>query len=107
MAPLLFPYDFGSSDSRAQHWLLIDRHAHQAHAATVADAQPFLERQHPPRPPLTAAQLQSLGREIKRLARQLPDDARLRAIEAFAQKQHRQVERLIRFLDRLPLPPRP
>lgn len=103
VAPLIFECDFGSSDSEPRHWLVIDRQVRQAHVAAVANARAFLTAQHPRRPSLTEEQVRSLGEEIHRLARQLPDDARLRAIDAFARKQHRQVERLIQFLDRLPL----
>jgi hypothetical protein len=106
VAPLIFRYDFGSSDCEAMHWLIVDRHRSQAYAATVADARTFLGGQHPHRPPLTEEQSRSLEQEISRLAQQLPDEARLRAIDAFAQKQRRHVEHLVRFLDRLPLPRR-
>lgn len=106
VAPLVFRYDFGSSDSEAMHWLVIDRQISQAYVSTVADARAFLDGQHPHRPPPTEEQLRSLGQEISRLAQQLPDEARLLAIEVFAHKQRRQVERLVRFLDRLPFPSR-
>lgn len=102
VAPIVSRYDFGSSDSEAAHWLVIDRRASRAFGAPISAARAFLDADRLDSPALNEEQLHSVGQEIARLAQQLPDEARRQAIDAFARKQRHQVERLVRFLDRLP-----
>jgi hypothetical protein len=47
VSPLLTQYDLGSSDTEAQHSLILDRHERKLYVASIKDAQTFLAQQWP------------------------------------------------------------
>lgn len=105
VAPLLEPFDLGSSDREAVHMLLIDREASRCSVASVAEARAFLERQHPPAPVLSPQQQAAFLMELDRLLdewRERPLDHEALARE-IAEQQGR-VGRMMTFLDRCPSP---
>jgi hypothetical protein len=67
VAPLLAPFDLGSSEEDGTHMLLIDRGANRASVAPVTEARAFLEAQHPPAPDLTPEEQERFNRELERL----------------------------------------
>jgi hypothetical protein len=67
VAPLLAPFDLGSSEDDAVHMLLIDRERNVATVAPVNEARTFLAEQHPPAPELTPEQQADFEQEMERL----------------------------------------
>jgi hypothetical protein len=47
VAPLLAPYDFGSSDGEAHHWLLLDRESRACQVGTPEAVYAFLRTHNP------------------------------------------------------------
>ena len=105
VAPLLEPFDLGSSEEGALHMLLIDRSANRASIAPVAEARTFLEAQHPPAPELTPEQQEAFNRELERLMkewRQRPIDRE--AVAREMAEQRGRIGRMMSFLDMCPEP---
>jgi hypothetical protein len=50
MAIHLYPYDFGSSDNEAKHWLLIDRETNEIYVGTPKEVCRLLAQQIPEHP---------------------------------------------------------
>jgi hypothetical protein len=106
VAPLLEPFDLGSSEEDGVHMLLIDRTANRASIAPVAEARTFLEAQHPPAPELTPEQQEAFNRELERLlaewrARPIDHEAIAREMA----EQRGRVGRMMSWLDMAPVPP--
>jgi hypothetical protein len=53
ITPYLEPYELGSSDEPAQHWLLLDRQERVLYVGTVNDAASFLAQHAPSAPAIT------------------------------------------------------
>ena len=107
VAPLLEPFDLGSSESDAVHILVIDGVANRAFVAPVSEARTFLERQHPPAPALSPDQQAAFNLELGRLLeewRERPIDREALARE-MAEQQER-VARMVSLLDMCPPPSR-
>jgi hypothetical protein len=106
VAPLLAPFDLGSSEEDGTHMLLIDRQTNQASIVPVAEARDFLTRQHPPAPELTLEQQEAFQKELERLLaewRQRPVD--LEAVARQMAEQRARVGRMMSWLDMAPVPP--
>lgn len=107
VAPLLAGWQFGNSDQDAEYALVIDREQNRASVATVREAGPFLEDQHPPPPELTPEQQAVFREEVDRLLaewREQPLDAA--AVTRAMREQHARVGRMVSFLDLCPVPAR-
>src|SRR5262249_20087343 len=73
VAPHLRASDLGSSDGRAEHWLLIDRRAGTVAVAPVAEAIRLLRGQWPAGDaPLTPAQVEAAADLLRRALAELP-----------------------------------
>ena len=104
VAPLLNPFDLGSSEEDATHMLIIDRERNLARIAPVAEARAFLESQHPPAPILTPEQQAAFDRELTRLLaewREKPVEHE--AIAREMQEQRGRVARMVAWLDMCPV----
>lgn len=105
VAPLLDPFDLGSSEEDAADILLIDRERNMAHIAPVAAARAFLESQHPPAPQLTPEQQTAFDQELERLLaewRERPVDHE--AVGREMADQRGRVARMMAWLDMCPVP---
>lgn len=107
VAPLLEPFDLGSSEEDGTHMILIDRAENRASVAPVAEARAFLQAQHPPAPDLNPEQREEFEREVERLlaehrARPIDHAAIAKAME----EQRGRVGRMMSWLDQCPVPPR-
>jgi hypothetical protein len=105
VAPLLEPFDLGSSEEDAIHMLLIDRERNVARIALAAEARTFLESQHPPAPELTPEQQEAFNRELEHLLaewrnRPVDHEAIVREMDA----QRGRVARMMAWLDMCPRP---
>lgn len=103
VAPLLEPFDLGSSEEDPVHMLLIDRERNLASVAPVAEARAFLVAQHPPTPPLTPEEQEAIEREFEKLLaeyRSRPIDHE--AIAREMADQRGRVGRLMSWLDQCP-----
>jgi hypothetical protein len=106
VAPLLAPFDLGSSEEDGTHMLLIDRQMNQAAITPVAEARDFLARQHTPAPELTPEQQAAFQKELERLLaewRQRPVDHD--AVAREMAEQRARVGRMMSWLDMAPVPP--
>jgi hypothetical protein len=106
VAPLLAPFDFGSSEHEGLHMLVIDREANRASVAPVAEARAFLAEHGPKPPELTPEQQILFERELDRvleLWRTAPIDPD--AIAKDMLKQRGRIGRVMSFLDMCPVPP--
>lgn len=106
VAPLLAPFDLGSSEEDGTHMLLIDRQMNRANIAPVAEARDFLARQHTPAPELTPEQQEAFRMELDRLlaerrARPVDHEAVARQMT----EQRARVGRMMSWLDMAPVPP--
>jgi hypothetical protein len=59
VAHYLEPYDLGSSDEPAQHWLLLDRQERVLYVGTAPDVARFLAQHTPPAPAISREQLEA------------------------------------------------
>jgi hypothetical protein len=106
VAPLLSPFDLGSSEEDGAHVLLIDREMNQASIATVAEARVLLAGQHPPAPELTPEQQEAFQGEMERLLaewRTRPVDHA--AVARQMAEQQGRMGRMVSWLDMAPVPP--
>jgi hypothetical protein len=71
VAPLLAPFDLGSSEEDAVHMLLIDIEANRASVVPMAEARRFLAGQHPPAPEMTPEEQEAVEREFTRLLEEM------------------------------------
>lgn len=106
VAPLLAPFDLGSSEEDGPDVLLIDTVANRASVAPVAEARVFLQGQHPPREPMTPEQEAEFHRHLEDLIREhrerpIDHDAISKAMA----EQRGRVARLMNWLDMCPVPP--
>jgi len=65
---------FGSDDSQPTHLLLIDQQEMTMAIAPAKDAHRFLEAQHPPEQPISAAEYEALKEEALEMMRSLQAD---------------------------------
>jgi hypothetical protein len=105
VAPLLEPFDLGSSEEEATHMLLIDAQACRASVAMVAEARAFLQSQHPPEVPLSPEQVEEIRQRIKQGWREVHVDPE--AVRRHMEEQRGRVGRMIGWLDQCPEPPQP
>jgi hypothetical protein len=105
VCPLLDCTNLGYSDVTAEECLIIDREATRASIARIEEAQPFLQAQWPPQPPMTPEQEAAFNREMERLM----EEMRNRPIDwdAIAREQREQQTRMavmLAYLDQCVLP---
>lgn len=101
VAPALLAYDFGSSESEAVHWLLLDRDRRQLSVAPVAAAQQLLKgqwnlSQPEPVPIIDEAAWAHLAAEIEAAIAQMMPPQIMTAIAAHL----RLLQELSEWLDR-------
>jgi hypothetical protein len=105
VAPLLEPFDLGSSEEDGTHMLVIDREANRASVAFATEARAFLAGQHPPQPPMTREEQEAVFKEIDRLYREMmskPVDHE--AIAREMAEQRGRVGRMMSWLYMCPAP---
>jgi len=79
----LLPFNLGSSDFEADHWLILDRQERKCYVAPVATARRFLQGQWPPPPELTPEEEQSFFDAIQKAVGELHQDWQPLPIEEF------------------------
>ena len=101
IAPILVAYHFGSSETEADDWLILDRLNRQIAVAPHRVAQQILAFQWPPAPPvempivLDAEALAELLREVK------PFSIDPAAIDAALRREQAQLQEMIAWLDQV------
>lgn len=110
VAPLLVGLPLGYSDEAATHCLVFDRTSGRASVAPLAEAQAFLQAQHPTPPPLSPEEAEVLRQRIETV---LDDwcEQRGRAVDMgevvrAMTEQRGRVGRMVAWLDMCPVPPR-
>jgi hypothetical protein len=97
--PLLAQYDLGSSDSEAQHSLILDRQDRKLYVASVKDARTFLAQQWPElKPAMTQKEyLALITKALKNVKFNEPD---LDEIQRRIEEQYALVEALQNWLNK-------
>lgn len=102
----LAPYNLGSSDFEAEHWLVLDRLEQKAYVAPVAEARRFLREQHQESSPVGPVVLSE--KEIEAVMAHIRQELESRPmptpeqIMAALQEQHRLHRELVAWLDTTP-----
>jgi hypothetical protein len=96
--PLLSPYHLGSSDSEAQHALILDRQERKLYAASIKEAGAFLSQQWPKlKPTITQEEyLQLVTQALKNVQFREPD---MKEIHRRIEEQFALVEALQHWLN--------
>jgi hypothetical protein len=103
----LGPYNFGSSDYPAQHWLILDRTARLIYALDEADARRMLREQHAPQYgeplPITIEDWTAFTEELnRRMHAVLSDPEQHRLVLQQLAEEDALVRDLQRWLDQVP-----
>jgi hypothetical protein len=99
----LAPYNLGSSDQEAEHWLLFDRRNRKASIGPWREVSRFLREQWPAQEPITlsqedwAALIEKLDAEFR--SRPMPT---MEEITARMEEQRRLEDEMVRWLDATP-----
>lgn len=104
VAPALEEFDFGSSDSPAAHWLLVDRQELAAYAGTAAEVARAVRGQHPPHtrgtPGLTDEQLRELVEAVsEKLTERIAEIAPVVDSETASRREHQLARELADWLE--------
>ena len=101
VSPFLTVYELGSSDSEAQHALILDREKHEIFIASVKEAENFLSGQWPLEPPLRMSQEEYLAKisiALKNIGQ--PREIDIEEIQRSIEEQSRMIEDMQKWLDK-------
>lgn len=104
VCPHLLPFCLGSSDKRAEYYLLLDRHELRASVAPRNEAQGFLKDQFPPATVLTPEEIEQIQRAADSMLidgwQEVSVDPQ--AIARAMEEQRQAIVRLIAYCDLWP-----
>jgi hypothetical protein len=99
VAPVIAPYDLGSSDSEARECLVLDRGEKVLYVVPIRSARQFLVQQHPPPPELTAVHLADVLDEFSREWQERRLEVSAADITQAMREENQAIEAIVRFLD--------
>jgi hypothetical protein len=101
VSPYLKDYDFGSSDSEAEHALILDREEQALYVAPVKAAEKFLGEQWPKAPPLRISQKEFTALVMKALKNvKPPKEINVDEVYRQIRQQNALVDELLLWLDK-------